>query len=324
MIDDSLQEQAALYALGTLRGEELQAFEAQLSANGELQALVAAWREIADGLAFALPPVAPPAAVKERLFGNFRPAVLAPPVFPVTPDTGADKVVSIRASRMAGATKLAAMVALLATGFAVFQAIIAHRERDQRGAAEKLVKSLEQERHALQAEKTRLTEASQQTAALLATALRDVETSAGAARKLEADLAAMTEQHSTVSAELVKLQAESGYDKARIALLKTTPSAPRAAARAVAVSVWDQAKQNGVLLVENLPVLPATKNYQLWVLDNGAPVSAGVLTLDGKGNGRVNFSARKPVNTASVFAVTVEPLGEQESPTLSGMVLAGQ
>jgi len=95
------------------------------------------------------------------------------------------------------------------------------------------------------------------------------------------------------------------------------------APKAVAVSLWDDSKQQGVFVVQNLKPLPADRDYQLWVLDNGTtPVDAGVFRVDEKGNVRVEFKAKQPIKVAGRFAVTEEVRGGVTSPTIKNMVLA--
>lgn len=94
--------------------------------------------------------------------------------------------------------------------------------------------------------------------------------------------------------------------------------------KTVAVTLWDESKQQGVFVVQNLKPLPPDKDYQLWVLDNGTtPVDAGVFRVDEAGNVRVEFKTRLPIKVAGKFAVTKEPKGGAASPTLKDMVLLG-
>ena len=102
------------------------------------------------------------------------------------------------------------------------------------------------------------------------------------------------------------------------AQLKTDP-------QAVAVSVWDNERQTGVMVVHHLKPPPKDKDYQLWIIDPRypSPVDAGVMPVDEAGNGRVEFKARRPIQSANQFAVTEEVKGGAAVPTLKAMVLAG-
>ena len=97
------------------------------------------------------------------------------------------------------------------------------------------------------------------------------------------------------------------------------------APKSVAVSLWDEMKQRGVFVAQNLKPLPTDKDYQLWVIDPkyAAPVSAGVFHVDAQGNAHVSFKADKPIESASKFAVTMEPKGGLPIPTLKNLVLIG-
>jgi len=94
--------------------------------------------------------------------------------------------------------------------------------------------------------------------------------------------------------------------------------------KAVAVSVWDAEKQDGVLVVSGLAPLPADKDYQLWVVDPkiANPVDAGVFSVDDKGAVHFHFKPKSSVSGVGTFAVSLEKKGgvpKAEGP----MVLAG-
>lgn len=123
--------------------------------------------------------------------------------------------------------------------------------------------------------------------------------------------------HQTVLA----LQATNRIANLRIAMLGSLLSD---APKAVAVSLWDDAKQEGVFVVQNLKPLPTDRDYQLWVLDNGTtPVDAGVFRVDESGNVRVEFKTKLLIKVAGKFAVTEEARGGVVSPTLKNLVMLG-
>jgi anti-sigma-K factor RskA len=130
----------------------------------------------------------------------------------------------------------------------------------------------------------------------------------------------------TESADLrqsvLTLQQSNRLANMRIALLN---SQLRTDPQAVAVSVWDNERQSGIMVVRHLKPPPADKDYQLWIIDPRypAPVDAGVLAVDSHGNARVEFRAKRLIQSANQFAVTEEAKGGVEAPTLSAMVLAG-
>ena len=92
--------------------------------------------------------------------------------------------------------------------------------------------------------------------------------------------------------------------------------------KAIAVSLWDNQKQNGVFVAQNLKALPADRDYELCVIDGQKPVAAGVFHMDQSGTIRMDFKPAQFVNAAGVFAVTEEIKGGVVAPTLKNMVLA--
>ncbi len=79
-----------------------------------------------------------------------------------------------------------------------------------------------------------------------------------------------------------------------------------------AIAVWNPDRQEGVLVVSQLPALAPDKDYQLWVIDPQypIPVDGGVFTVDATtGEARVNFKPGKTVDVAQVFAVSLERKG---------------
>lgn len=90
MITERHEEMAALHALGLLEGAERSAFEAELSGNRELQALVGSFNEATSTVALTAPQMAAPAGLKANLMavldaettGQTAPTVVTP--FPFT------------------------------------------------------------------------------------------------------------------------------------------------------------------------------------------------------------------------------------------------
>ena len=99
--------------------------------------------------------------------------------------------------------------------------------------------------------------------------------------------------------------------------LKGTPKAPDALAR-----VYYNATTKAVYVdVRNLPELPEGKQYQLWALDNGQPVDAGMLnpaTTIGD-----SIQQMKNIASAQAFAMTVEDIGGKPTPTMSTLTVIG-
>jgi anti-sigma-K factor RskA len=169
-------------------------------------------------------------------------------------------------------------------------------------------------------------------AALALVAVGSVWQSAGLRAQLTAQADRIHEL--TVSAELArsesselrlavaKLRESNRVANFRIALLDSLLAA---APKTIAVSVWDNERQDGVFIVRNLTPLPSDKDYQLWIIDPKypSPVDAGVFQVDAKGNVRADFRAKLPIEAANQFAVTIERKGGAAVPNTKAMVLAG-
>jgi anti-sigma-K factor RskA len=79
MTDDRKLDLVVLAALGALDGDDRARFEALVVREPELQREVAAYRELVGRIGVATTPVPPPAALRERLLRETRPALAAPP-----------------------------------------------------------------------------------------------------------------------------------------------------------------------------------------------------------------------------------------------------
>ncbi len=81
--------------------------------------------------------------------------------------------------------------------------------------------------------------------------------------------------------------------------------------------IWDQAYIVH-LSVENLPKAPEGKQYQLWAIVDGKPVSVGMYNdSDGK------MQEMKVIKSAQAFAITLEKEGGSETPTMEEMYVMG-
>jgi anti-sigma-K factor RskA len=267
VIDEGLQDQASLYALGVLDAQEMHEFEAQLRHNSELRTLVRDFRAVTEALAGSAPALEPPASVKARLMMQIS-------------DQPRSKVTSIRRGKSPANVwipwTLAAGLAVVSFGFLYQTTGLKSEIASQAHRIEELGMSLQ----VAQSERGEL----RQTVATLRESNR---------------LAAV-----------------------RIALLDSLVAADP---KAVAVSVWDNERQNGVFIVKNLKPAPANKDYQLWIIDPQypTPVDAGVFQVDAKGDLRQEFRTKLPIQSANQFAVTIEKKGGAEVPNTKAMVLAG-
>jgi anti-sigma-K factor RskA len=285
VIDEGMQEQAAAYALGALDENETMAFEVSLRVDPELRALVRELRSVTEALAGTVPALEPPAAVKARLLLEIEPPQ------PAAPKRTPERPISTPASAPVGAP-IGVPVSRPANPWIPWAIA----------------------------------------AALALVSLAFLWQSAGLRSQLAAQANRINEL--TASAELArsetsdlrravaKLRESNRLASFRIALLDSLLAA---SPKTIAVSVWDNERQDGVFIVRNLKPLPSDKDYQLWIIDPKypSPVDAGVFQVDAKGNVRRDFRAKLPIQAANQFAVTIEQKGGAAVPNTKAMVLAG-
>lgn len=82
-----------------------------------------------------------------------------------------------------------------------------------------------------------------------------------------------------------------------------------------AVVYWDTNNKEVMIDCVDLPQADEGHEYQLWALDNGKPVDAGLF-----GNGS-SLKKLKKIDHAQAFAVTLEPKGGSVNPTMDQMYL---
>jgi anti-sigma-K factor RskA len=300
-MDEQLEEQASLYALGVLEGEELRAFEAQLATNNELRRFVDELTASAAQIAHAAAPRPLPAHLESRILDEIR----------------AGKTIAVAPQASAATSWIPwAIAACLAVACVVVFAqqqrtaneLAAAREKE--AAAQAKMAELAQERDRAQQQVAQLEQREADARAQMVTlaAARD-ET----AKKLaQAEARAEREANKTRDA-LAQMQ---------VAMLTSKISD---APEATAAIVWDPDLQRGVLNTANVPPDGADRDYQLWIVDPrySQPVDAGVFSVEKTGSTRYVFKPKSPITSATAFAITLERKGgvpKAEGP----IVLAGK
>lgn len=90
-----------------------------------------------------------------------------------------------------------------------------------------------------------------------------------------------------------------------------------------ATAVYDPRQGKLVLLASNLEPVPEGKTYELWLLPaSGNPIPAGLFKPDARGTAHLVNSAVTAGVQIKGFAVTIEPEGGRDVPTMP-IVLAG-
>lgn len=267
MIDERQEENASLYALDLLEGEERRAFEAELARNSELKKLVDDLRQASSQVALTAPQIAPSAKLRARVLASIdsRPQSAAIEAQSAPSNAGQAQIVRFPLTAWVGWA--------VAACFAIFSGYVSVRylsirkettiERDHAQLAAITIRTLEQE--------------------------------------LEAQRILATQQISDLRA---------AGDLAQLKIAKLA-SLNNNSAEAVAIAVWNPLKQEGVLTVENLPLIQKDQDYQLWIIDPryANPVNGGIFNVDARGTAHFNFRPDQPVTAATKFAISRERKG---------------
>lgn len=304
MIDEVWEEQASLYALGALERDETAVFEARLTTDRELAECVKRLQAAVEALAVSTATRTPPAGLKSRVMARLparRVAAVIP--LPVQPQgrRGSWASWGLAAAFAAGCLLLAASLAAEKRRAAV-QAVRANEERQ---SGERVVAELTGKVQSL-------------TGALASLQQKFDEALAGAKDEREQ----WTARNGGLEREIQRLREKNQLAGAQIVFLG---SLLQGQPKAVAVSVWNPDRQEGVFVVKDLLPLAADQDYQLWVIDPQMPqpVDAGTFVVDPQGAVRLQFKPRAAVNTAGKFAVTIEKKGGAPTPNLKQLVLIG-
>lgn len=143
-------------------------------------------------------------------------------------------------------------------------------------------------------------------------------------KQVESDYLALESQQRLLAANTVKLETEYDYLDGIIDqisdpdVIKTHMGSTEKYSGYQSTVFWDKASSKVILSSSSLPELEEGSQYQLWAIVDGVPVDAGVFT---------NVDQLKEMKSISgnamAFAVTIEPTGGSESPTLEKMCMIG-
>ena len=81
--------------------------------------------------------------------------------------------------------------------------------------------------------------------------------------------------------------------------------------------------EHGTLVVDGLPPLDASQQYQLWLIQDGQRTSGGIFSVDAEGYGSLWITSPKPLISYQAVGITVEPAGGSPAPT-GERVLGGE
>ena len=88
-----------------------------------------------------------------------------------------------------------------------------------------------------------------------------------------------------------------------------------AAPEATGLMVISDDGRHGSLVVDALPELPPTQQYQLWLIVDGTRVSGGIFSVDAEGYGSLWIAAPRALSEYDAFGITIEPAGGSPGPT---------
>ena len=109
---------------------------------------------------------------------------------------------------------------------------------------------------------------------------------------------------------LDQLQVLAGPLGMRAVALQNSDSAPTASGFVIISADG----QNGVLVVDELPVLDAEREYQLWLVRNDTNISGAVFSVDESGYRGMRIESPQSLLEYSSVRVTIEPVGGSATP----------
>lgn len=119
------------------------------------------------------------------------------------------------------------------------------------------------------------------------------------------------QQQNLAYSQLVQVLQDPAYTAIN---LQQVPGKPEALVKVY----WNQQSNEVILLNVSLPTPPTGKQYQLWAIVDGKPVSAGLLE-----NEKLQPQKMSSFASAEAFAITLEPRGGSAEPTMEEMFVMG-
>ena len=126
-------------------------------------------------------------------------------------------------------------------------------------------------------------------------------------------------QRETEVAQVVKTQRDVTHEALRMSFSPDTSvnvlksDGPWPSARGMIIV--SEAGTRALLLVVDLPPLPADRVYQVWLIKQGRMYSAGWFTVDSTGYGQTVIIPVAPLGVFEAAGITIEPAGGSNDPT---------
>ena len=83
---------------------------------------------------------------------------------------------------------------------------------------------------------------------------------------------------------------------------------------------WDKESKEVLISVNQLAALDEENDYQLWAIGEEGPIGIGLVNP----SRRIDLQTMNTASGAQAFAITIEPKGGSESPTLEKLVVLGE
>lgn len=137
--------------------------------------------------------------------------------------------------------------------------------------------------------------------------------------RLETRIAALNEQVAGQSKSLDELiRSLPQTDRVITVALRGTEAQPRAQGQLIA----DPREKSAVLVISGLPPLEGGRTYQVWLIDGGGAVSAGLLTVDERGQSVLIVTSPEDIGSFKSLGISIEPEGGSPAPTGEIVVLS--
>ncbi len=127
----------------------------------------------------------------------------------------------------------------------------------------------------------------------------------------------MAEDYNTVNQKLDKIQGDLAVME-NTSFTKVVMKGTANDTNALASVYWNASTQEVYLSIQQLKAISKENQFQLWAIVNGKPIDAGVFDLNFAG-----MLKMKSINGAAAFAITIEPRGGKDNPTLETMQVVG-
>lgn len=135
--------------------------------------------------------------------------------------------------------------------------------------------------------------------------------------QIRAENQRMADDYNVVNQKLDKIQGDLSIMEST-AFTKVIMKGTANDTNALASVYWNASTQEVFISIQQLKEISKENQFQLWAIVNGKPVDAGVFDLNFAG-----LQKMKSIKGAVAFAVTVEPRGGKENPTMETMQVIG-